>query len=281
MPLSAAIRKPLTAVGAAATPPTLSVAAFYQFADLTGATGLDGRPADGLRQELRQLAGACGVRGTILLASEGVNGTLCGSDAGVEAVLERLRAIPGLGGMRARHSRTPSQAFDRLRVRWRPEIVTMGRPDLRPGLDAPTGIPAAPARWDALIADPHTLVIDTRNAFEVAMGSFPGALDPGLPRFGAFPAWVHTQLKPELEQRRAQRIALFCTGGIRCEKASALLLREGLPEVHQLEGGILRYLAEIPPARSRWRGACFVFDRRGAVGHGLAPLFPADGAAPA
>lgn len=249
------------------------VATFYRFANLAPIAGAAVPGAEALDRELRQLASARGVRGTIVLAGEGVNGSLCGSAGAVEIVLSRLRALPGLAGLQARFSRTPEPAFDRLRVRWRSEIVTMGHPDLRPGLDAPAGIPVAPAAWDALIADPHTLLIDTRNAFEVAMGTFPGALDPGLASFRAFPAWGKTGLAPHLEQRRPQRVALFCTGGIRCEKASAWLHRQGLPEVYQLEGGILRYLAEIPPERSRWRGACFVFDRRGALSHGLTPLF--------
>lgn len=212
-----------------------------------------------------------GLRGTILLAAEGVNGTLCGPDAAVQALLARLRQVPGLAALRASFSVAPGPVFQRLKVKCRREIVSLGQGELRPYLEAAVGIPVPPSRWDALIADPGTLLIDTRNAYEVAIGSFPGALDPATARFGEFPAWVEQSLRPLVARLQPRALALFCTGGIRCEKATAHLLQQGFTGVHQLQGGILRYLQEVPSERSRWRGECFVFDERVALCHGLEP----------
>jgi UPF0176 protein len=212
-----------------------------------------------------------GLRGTILLAAEGVNGTLCGPDIALQALLERLRQVPGLAALHASFSVAPGPVFERLKVKCRREIVSLGQGELRPYLDAPVGIPVPPSQWDALIADAETLLIDARNACEVAIGSFPGALDPATASFREFPAWVEETLRPLVARRPPRAIALFCTGGIRCEKATAHLLQQGFTAVHQLQGGILRYLAEMPSDRSRWRGECFVFDERVALGHGLKP----------
>ncbi|MGB5136614.1 MAG: rhodanese-related sulfurtransferase [Prochlorococcaceae cyanobacterium] len=244
-------------------PPGVLVAAFYRFA------ALEGLPA--LRTELLDLASALGVRGTILLASEGVNGTIAGPDAGVEALLARLRQVVGLARLEAKFSRAGEQAFHRLKVRLKREIVTLGQPDVAPYLASAVGTHVPPRQWDALIADPHTLVIDSRNAYEVAVGSFEGAIDPGTASFREFPAWVERELRPLVAERRPQAIALFCTGGIRCEKATAYLRQQGFDGVHHLQGGILRYLEEIPEQQSRWRGECFVFDQRVAVNHRLEP----------
>jgi UPF0176 protein len=147
--------------------------------------------------------------------------------------------------------------------------VTLGQPQVDPGERVGTHVP--PQEWDALIADPATLVIDTRNAYEVALGSFEGAIDPGTASFRDFPGWVRRRLAPLMEERGATRLALFCTGGIRCEKATSFLLEEGYEAVHHLEGGILRYLEQVPEGESAWRGECFVFDQRVAVGHDLQP----------
>jgi UPF0176 protein len=239
------------------------VAAFYRFA------ALEELPA--LRRELLQLADTAGVRGTILLAGEGVNGTISGPDAGVQAVLERLRQVVGLELLQAKFSRAGEQAFHRLKVRLKREIVSLGQPDVQPYLASAVGTHVPPQQWDALIADPDTLVIDTRNAYEVAIGTFEGAIDPGTASFREFPQWVEHQLRPLVEQRQPKAIAMFCTGGIRCEKATAYLQQQGFAGVHHLQGGILRYLEEIPEQGSSWRGECFVFDQRVAVNHRLEP----------
>jgi UPF0176 protein len=239
------------------------VAAFYRFAALEGLPGL--------QRELGDLAAAEGVSGTILLAAEGVNGTIAGADAGVQVLLARLRQVAGLERLEAKFSRSEFQAFHRLKVRLKREIVTMGEPQVSPYLASEVGIHVPPGQWDALIADPDTLVIDTRNAYEVAIGSFEGAIDPGTATFRDFPQWVERELRPLVEQRQPRAIAMFCTGGIRCEKATAYLQQQGFAGVHHLEGGILRYLEEIPELLSSWRGECFVFDKRVAVNHRLEP----------
>ena len=239
------------------------VAAFYRFA------ALEGLPE--LQRELGDLAAAEGVSGTILLAAEGVNGTIAGADAGVQALLARLRQVAGLERLEAKFSRSEIQAFHRLKVRLKREIVTMGEPQVSPYLASAVGTHVPPGQWDALISDPDTLVIDTRNAYEVAIGSFEGAIDPGTATFREFPQWVERELRPLVEQRQPRAIAMFCTGGIRCEKATAYLQQQGFAGVHHLEGGILRYLEEIPEPLSSWRGECFVFDKRVAVNHQLEP----------
>ena len=239
------------------------VAAFYRFAPL------DGLPA--LRGELLELAAAGAVRGTILLAGEGVNGTIAGPEVGVRAVLERLRSVPGLERLQAKFSQAPAQAFQRLKVRLKREIVSMGQADVAPYLASEVGTHVPPQQWNSLIADPGTLVIDTRNGYEVAIGSFEGAIDPGTASFREFPEWVERQLRPLVAERRPRAIAMFCTGGIRCEKATAYLMQQGFAGVRHLEGGILRYLEEIPEPHSSWRGECFVFDQRVALNHRLEP----------
>ena len=242
---------------------SLLVAAFYRFA------ALENLPA--LRGELGDLAEAQGLSGTILLAPEGVNGTIAGADAGVQALLARLRQVAGLERLEAKFSRSEIQAFHRLKVRLKREIVTMGEPQVSPYLASEVGTHVPPGQWDALIADPDTLVIDTRNAYEVAIGSFAGALDPGTATFSEFPQWVEQSLRPLVAERQPKAIAMFCTGGIRCEKATAYLQQQGFAGVHHLEGGILRYLEEIPEPLSSWHGECFVFDKRVAVNHQLEP----------
>jgi UPF0176 protein len=236
----------------------LKVAALYQFVSLP-----DFRD---LREPLRALCDALSIKGTILLAQEGINGTVASTDDAVDALIHELRNGALFGGrldhLELKFSTAPVMPFRRLKVRLKTEIVTLG--------DAtdPTkqvGVYVDPADWNALIADEETLVIDTRNDFEVAMGTFAGAVNPKLSRFSAFRDYAARELDPG----RHRKIAMFCTGGIRCEKASAYLLARGFPEIYHLKGGILNYLEKIPEADSRWQGDCFVFDERVALGHGL------------
>jgi UPF0176 protein len=235
------------------------VAAFYQFAALPDFRGL--------REPLRAFCAGLGLRGSILLAGEGINGTVAGADHGIDALIEELRHGALFGGrldhLELKFSRAAAMPFGRMKVRLKKEIVTLGDANADPTRQVGTYV--EPAGWNALIASPDTLVIDTRNAFEVAIGTFEGALDPKIASFGQFKAFVAERLDPA----RHRKIAMFCTGGIRCEKASSLLLARGFSEVYHLRGGILRYLEEVPEDQSRWRGECFVFDERVALGHGL------------
>jgi len=239
----------------------VQVAAFYRFCAMADL------PA--LREAVLERAAAASVRGTILLAPEGVNGTISGPPQGVQEVLAQLRRCPGLEPLEAKLSWAPQQAFHRLKVRLKREIVTMGCPTVKPAEQV--GSYVAPQQWDALIRDPDTLVIDTRNRYEVAIGSFEGALDPGTDSFREFPDWVERELRPLVASRRPKAIAMFCTGGIRCEKSTAYLLQQGFANVHHLQGGILRYLEEVPEQASSWRGECYVFDQRVSVNHRLEP----------
>jgi UPF0176 protein len=216
-----------------------------------------------IRGQIAARCEALGVRGTLLLATEGVNGTIAGDPDAIDAILADLRALPGCEDMDTKRSTAAAMPFHRLKVRVKREIVTMGE-----AVDpAHAGSYVAPADWNALVADPDTVVIDTRNAYEVAVGTFPGAVDPGTAGFADFPAWF----RAHREELAGKRVAMFCTGGIRCEKATALLRQEGVEDVRHLHGGILRYLEEVPAADSLWAGECFVFDERVAVGQGLAP----------
>lgn len=233
----------------------IHVAALYRF------TRFDDPHA--LRDSIAARCEALGVRGTLLLAVEGINGTIGGSEDAVDAILADLRVLPGCANMDVKRSTAARMPFHRLKVRAKREIVTMGE-TVDP---ADAGTYVAPADWNALVADPDTVVIDTRNAYEVAVGTFPGSVDPGTAGFADFPAWFDAHR----EDLAGKRVAMFCTGGIRCEKATALLKREGVADVHHLQGGILRYLEEVPAAESLWAGECFVFDERVAVGQGLAP----------
>jgi UPF0176 protein len=237
----------------------LKVAALYQFAALP-----DFRE---LREPLRALAAGLGIKGSVLLAHEGINGTVAGSDEGIDAFVRELQHGDLFGGrldnLELKFSHAAEMPFQRLKVRLKKEIVTLGDTAVDPTRRVGTYV--EPSDWNALIAAPDTLVIDTRNAFEVAMGTFEGAVDPGLKSFGQFKDFAAAKLDPA----RHRKIAMFCTGGIRCEKASAYLLARGFDEVYHLKGGILRYLEGVPETESRWRGECFVFDERVALGHGL------------
>ncbi|RYE02206.1 MAG: rhodanese-related sulfurtransferase [Sphingomonadales bacterium] len=237
--------------------PPVRVAALYQF------TRFGDCPA--IRKALAAECRAQGVRGTLLIAPEGINGTIAGSDEGIGAVLAHIRALPGCADIEVKESRAPAMPFHRMKVRLKREIVTMGQPDIDP-LD--TGHYVAPEDWNALIAEPGTILIDTRNDYEVALGTFAGATDPHTRTFGEFPGWFRAHRE---EFGEAPRVAMFCTGGIRCEKATAFLKAEGIDQVYHLKGGILAYLEHVPPEQSRWEGDCFVFDERVTVKHGLEP----------
>lgn len=204
-----------------------------------------------------------GVKGTILLAHEGVNGTIAGSRAGIDAALRAVRALPGCGSLEHKVSFAPEQPFLRLKVRLKKEIVTLGVPGVDPTQKVGTYVD--PADWNKIIQDPDVVVIDTRNDYEVAIGTFAGAVDPHTKSFREFPDWFR-QFRRKTNK---PKVAMFCTGGIRCEKASSFLLEEGVEEVLHLKGGILKYLEEVPEEESLWRGDCFVFDQRVSVSHGL------------
>ena len=229
------------------------VAAFYRFLPLES--------LEALRSRLEGLAADLGLKGTILLAEEGINGGLCGPREALDAFMAALGEDQRFAGMPVRHSTAApgNPVFDRLKVRIKPEIVSFGQPEANPLKAA--GRRVVPADWNALLDRPEVQVVDVRNAYETAIGGFPDALDPDTERFRDFPAFVEETLSPEAHPE----VALYCTGGIRCEKASAYLLGLGFEMVHQLDGGILNYLASVPPKESRWRGDCFVFDQRLAV----------------
>ena len=233
------------------------IAALYQFTRFTDPAALQ----PGLLAAAREN----GVKGSLLLAPEGINGTIAGTRQGVDAVLTAIRQLPGCDGLEWKESHAEKMPFGRIKVRVKREIVTMGQPDVDPL--ARVGHYVLAAEWNALIADPDTVVIDTRNDYEVAIGTFQGAVDPGTRSFGEFPDWWQAHR----EQFAGKRIAMFCTGGIRCEKSTNYLLGQGLNEVYHLKGGILKYLEEVPAGVSLWQGQCFVFDDRVSVGHGLQP----------
>jgi UPF0176 protein len=237
----------------------ITVAAFYQFAALP-----DFRE---LREPLRAICAGLELKGSVLLAHEGINGTLAGSAGAIDALIAELRDGALFGGrldnLELKFSSASAMPFARLKIRLKKEIVTLGDARTDPAKAVGTYVDAAD--WNDLIAASDTLVIDTRNAFEVAMGSFAGAVDPGIKSFGQFKDFAARALDPQ----KHKRIAMFCTGGIRCEKASSYLLSRGFAEVYHLKGGILKYLEAVPESDSRWRGECFVFDERVALGHGL------------
>lgn len=218
-----------------------------------------------VRQQLTEICREWRLKGTILLAPEGINASVAGEDGVIQRFIEAIQKIAMITELSRQEQRVPSPPFYRMKVLIKREIVALGV-EVRdvPGL---TGIRVAAQDWDQLISDPEVMLIDTRNDYEVAMGHFPGAMAPGTRSFREFPDYVRQQLSVQ----RKQRIAMYCTGGIRCEKASAYLRERGFAEVYQLDGGILKYLAEVPRSESSWMGECFVFDNRVAVGHDLEP----------
>ncbi len=240
---------------------TVRIAAFYKFFPFPDYAAR--------RQPVAKALCGLGIRGTLLLAEEGLNGTLAGRPEAIGEALALLRALPGAEGLEAKFSEAAAMPFRRLKVRLKREIVTMGVPGTDPTHLA--GSYVKPEDWNALITDPDTVVIDTRNDYEVAIGSFAGAINPQTETFRDFPAWFRA-FRARLEaEGRAPKIAMFCTGGIRCEKATSFVKAEGLADVYHLEGGILKYLETVPEEASLWRGECFVFDERVSVRHDLSP----------
>ena len=235
----------------------LTVAALYRFTRFPD-------PA-ALKAPLANVCCANGVKGTLLLAPEGINGTIAGTREGIDAALAHIRSLPGCADLDWKESPAETMPFARMKVRLKREIVTMHQPGVDP--TAAVGRYVDAADWNTLISDPDVAVIDTRNDYEVAIGTFEGAVDPGTRTFGQFPDWWSANA----ERFRGKKIAMFCTGGIRCEKATNFLLGQGVNDVLHLKGGILKYLEDVPEDQSLWRGDCFVFDQRVSVGHGLKP----------
>lgn len=234
---------------------TFLVAALYKFVQLDD--------FESLQAPLLEFCKDQGVYGTILLAHEGINGTVAGPEAGIRKLLDFIQADNRIGQIEHKESNAEEMPFLRMRVRLKKEIVTMGVPTINPNETVGTYVEAED--WNALIADPDVVVIDTRNDYEVEIGTFQGAVDPKTTHFREFPKWAedHGLLKEK------RKVAMFCTGGIRCEKSTAYLREQGVEEVFHLKGGILKYLEKIPKEESLWEGECFVFDQRVSVGHGL------------
>ena len=236
---------------------TVAVCAFYKFVEIA--------ECEALRAALLARCEASDIKGTILLAREGINATISGTPDAMALFLADLRADPRFADLTVKQAVAGDHPFQRLKVKVKREIIAFD-----PAADAalgPVGTYVKPQDWNALITDPEVILIDTRNAYEVAIGTFDGAVDPKTDAFSDFPAYVRDNLDPA----RHRKVAMFCTGGIRCEKASAHLIDMGFPEVYHLEGGILNYLEVIPEAQSTWQGECFVFDERVSVGHGNVP----------
>ncbi|WP_355662436.1 rhodanese-related sulfurtransferase [Halomonas salifodinae] len=235
--------------------PRIVVAALYQFVTL--------EDFEALREPLRQTMLAHDIKGTLLLAREGINGTVSGTREAIDALLAWLQADPRLAALDHKESYCDAHPFYRTKVKLKREIVTLGVPGIDP--NDTVGTYVEPEQWNEVISDPEVLVIDTRNDYEVAIGSFEGAIDPKTTTFREFPDYVRQHYDPS----KHKKVAMFCTGGIRCEKASSFMLKEGFEEVYHLKGGVLNYLEKVPEAQSLWRGECFVFDNRVTVRHDL------------
>lgn len=235
------------------------VTALYRFAPF--------KDCQALRAGLEQVCREAGIKGTLLLAAEGINGTIAGSRAAIDQVLSHIRALPGCQALSVKDSFAEVMPFYRMKVRIKREIVTMGQPNIDPLTEV--GHYVSAHDWNDLISDPKTILIDTRNDYEVGIGTFKGAINPKTTSFRDFPAWFRANRAELLQGAESPKIAMFCTGGIRCEKSTAFLKSEGLDEVYHLDGGILKYLETVPEPESLWDGECFVFDQRVSVGHGL------------
>ena len=235
--------------------PNYLVAALYKFVRLP--------EYEALQAPIAEICNENNVKGTLLLAAEGINGTIAGPEEGLRNVLAYLGAIPAFKGLVHKESWAEKEPFLRMKVRLKKEIVTMGVEGIDP--NKVVGTYVKPEDWNALISDPDTILVDTRNDYEVAIGTFKGAVDPKTKSFREFPAWA----EENKETLKKPKIAMFCTGGIRCEKSTAYMKEQGYEEVYHLEGGILKYLEEIPEDKSLWEGDCFVFDERVSVRHGL------------
>ncbi len=232
-----------------------TVAALYHFTPFEDPAAMQGPLQDVCREN--------GISGSLLLAKEGINGTIAGHRKGLDAALAYIRALPGCADLEWKESTAAAQPFARMKVKLKKEIVTMGQPDVDPR--ASVGHYVEPEDWNELILSDDVAVIDTRNDYEVAIGTFEGAVDPKTASFRDFPAWW----EENKERFHNKRIAMFCTGGIRCEKSTNYLIGQGIEEVYHLKGGILKYLERVPEEQSTWNGECFVFDGRVSVGHGL------------
>jgi UPF0176 protein len=237
------------------------VAALYRFSPFSD--------CERLREGLIKVCAENGIKGTLLLAQEGINGTIAGMPAGIDKALVHIRALPGCEFLSVKLSRAAVMPFYRMKVRIKREIVTMGQPHIDALNDAGRHLSADD--WNALITEPGTVVIDTRNDYEVRVGTFANAVNPGTRSFREFPDWFRANRETLLGGQPSPKVAMFCTGGIRCEKATAFLKSEGLDEVYHLDGGILKYLETATEPTSLWQGECFVFDQRVALGFGLAP----------
>lgn len=234
-----------------------TIITFYRFTPLTD--------LNQWQLDLQHLSQGLGLRGTVLLAPEGINATLAGAPLALDTLLTWLQQRSGLENLTVQRFQWSRPAFDRLKIKIKPEIVSLGKPQVNPRQGA--GMPIGPADWNRLIQDPEVVVLDTRNGFEVEIGTFAGAINPQTRCFRELPAY----LESHLVSWRDRPIALFCTGGIRCEKASAYLRHQGCQRVYQLQGGILNYLSQVPRQDSLWQGECFVFDQRVTVNPWLEP----------
>ena len=235
------------------------IASFYKFIDWSDFQ--EKKPV------LEKICRQNNIVGTILLAPEGINGTISGSQEEILTTIEELKKDSRLSDLESKFAEALGKTFKRMKVRLKKEIVSMGKENVNPGQI--TGTHVSAEEWNQIIQEPNTLIVDTRNEYEHAIGSFEGSVDPETNSFRQFPKWVEENLKPLMKKQNKKKVAMFCTGGIRCEKASSYLLQEGFEEVFQLKGGILKYLENIEPKNSLWEGECFVFDERVSIQHGL------------
>jgi UPF0176 protein len=239
------------------------VAAFYNFSSIIEHEILL------IKEELTHLATKQEIKGTVLLAYEGVNGTVCGTENAIVQFIERLEKLLKVSEINVKYSWTEKQAFRRFKARKKKEIVTIGIKQVNPSKSVGKYIKAG--EWNEFLEDPSNVVIDTRNEYEIKIGNFKGALNPHTSSFREFPAWVQKHLKPLIEENPSLKIGMYCTGGIRCEKATSFLIEEGFSDVYHLEGGILKYLEDVSAEKSLWNGECFVFDQRVSLDHDLLP----------
>lgn len=237
----------------------ISVVALYHFAPIDD--------PHTLREPLFALCETQAIKGTLLLATEGVNGTIAGDRDALEEILLHIRSWPGFAAMEVKYSHADTMPFGRMKVKVKREIVTMGVEGIDPRSDAGHHVEAKD--WNALISDPDAIVIDTRNDFEVEAGTFENAVNPHTVSFRQFPAWFDAEAEKLKAEGRSPKFAMFCTGGIRCEKATAYVRSKGFDEVYHLKGGILKYLEDVPASESKWQGSCFVFDEREGLIEGL------------
>ncbi len=235
----------------------VTVVTFYKFVALPDYADL--------QQPLKEICQSQNVRGTVLLAAEGINGTIAGTRHGIDTVLTHIQSDPRLVDIDIKAAFSAEPPFEKLKIRLKKEIVTIGLPEINPAQQVGTYV--SPKDWNKIVADPEVTIIDTRNDYEVGMGTFRGAQNPQTEVFNEFPNYI----KENLDPKKNKKVAMFCTGGIRCEKASSYMLAQGFEEVYHLKGGILKYLEEVSKSESLWEGECFVFDERVAIGHGLEP----------